>query len=370
MKRETRAVNLLAIAVVALLLAGCSSNGGHAKPAELLPAQVKVTPLAGAAEDCAGVFVGHALDHTTTVPGGEQVRNFEANGSGVAINDLDNDGDLDIVLGNHAGPNTILWNGGGLDFRAEHMEVGDTRSVAIVDLDGDGWQDILLTRTGSAPNYWHNGAASEAGRRSFTQFLLPAVGRPLYAANWGDLDADGDLDLVGATYDAGLLDQFGVDNAETAAAWQPVLRALLSDAHPEGDPQASENMFQVRGKDGALHNEATARGLDIVVNNLRAQARLFENQLCEGSSLQVDLFWPGSGNSRGLGATLALHTREGTAYRQVKAASGYLSGDAARVHFGLAEGSEPDWLEIRWPDGEISVVQDLAAGTLLSITRE
>ena len=560
MKRETRICNLLAIAAVALLLAACSPDGGDARPAESLPVQVKVMPLAGAAENCAGVFVGHALDHTTTVPGGEQVRNFEANGSGVAINDLDNDGDLDIVLGNHAGPNTILWNEGGLDFRAERMEVGDTRSVAIVDLDGDGWQDILLTRTGSAPNYWHNEPASEAGRRSFTQLLLPAVGRPLYAANWGDLDADGDLDLVGATYDAGLLDQFGVDflmsgnagvyyyendggqfsetrlssgaqaltiiffdldedgqldimvgndfavfdqawahangawkewpslettthstmsydvgdvdndgavelfatdmkpyvdDAETAAAWQPVLRALLSDAHPEGDPQVSENMFQVRGRDGALHNEATARGLDatgwswsskfgdldqdgfldlyvvngmmelttlghladhelveenqalkndgtgsfeaapewglgatesgrgmsmadldgdgdldIIVNNLRAQARLFENQLCGGSSLQVDLFWPGSGNSRGLGATLALHTRKGTAYRQVKAASGYLSGDAARVHFGLAEGSEPEWLEIRWPDGEISVVEDLAAGTLVSITRE
>ncbi|MGD9318165.1 MAG: VCBS repeat-containing protein, partial [Anaerolineae bacterium] len=367
MVRENRVANFLAAALVTLLLAACATSGGESKPEESLPVATEVTPLEDTAENCAGTFVAHTLDHTTTVPGGDQVRNFEANGSGVAINDLDNDGDLDIVLGNHAGSNTILWNEGGLDYRVERMEVGDTRLVTIVDLDGDGWLDILLTRTGSAPNYWHNDAAVQPGRRTFTQHPLPAVGKPLYTANWGDLDGDGDLDMVGATYDAGLLDDFGVDflmsgnagvyyyeneggefsetrlssgaqaltiilldlnqdgqldvmvgndfavfdqawvrangeweewpslettthstmsfdlgdvdndgafelfasdmkpyvnDAETAAAWQPVLRALLSDAHPEGDPQLSENMFQVRGRDGVWHNEAIARGLE------------------------------------------------------------------------------------------------------------
>src|SRR5262245_59165820 len=64
-----------------------------------------------------GAFVTHELDHTTTVPGGDAVQMFEANGSGVAVNDLNNDGLLDIVLGNHAGQNTILWNEGNLSFR-------------------------------------------------------------------------------------------------------------------------------------------------------------------------------------------------------------------------------------------------------------
>jgi hypothetical protein len=538
----------------ALLLAACASQEA-AKPEDALPVQVEFRPLTSATEDCSGAFVGHTLDHTTTVPGGDQVRNFEANGSGLAINDLDGDGDLDIVLGNHAGLNTILWNEGELNFRTVRMEVGDTRTVNTVDLDGDGRLDILLTRTATAPNYWHND-----GDGQFSQTTLSHMSRPLYAINWGDLDGDGDLDLAGATYDAGLLEDFGteflmsgnagayyyqndggdfveerlapgaqalalilpdlnadgqmdilvgndfavfdqgwvrtaggweewpalgatthstmsfdlgdVDNdgsfelfatdmkpydgdAATAAAWQPVLRALLSDTKPEGDPQVSENMLQVWGKDGALHNEAAARGLDasgwswsskfgdldqdgypdlyvvngmielttlghlpnhelveenqafqndgqghfqpvpgwglgatesgrgmsmadldgdgdldIVVNNLRSPARLFENQLCEGGSLQVDLFWPNSGNSRALGSTLVLHTGQGAQYRQVRAASGYLSGDPARVHFGIPERSELHWLEIRWPDGEISAVEDLVPGTLLAITRE
>ena len=110
--------------------------------------------------------------------------------------------------------------------------------------------------------------------------------------------------------------------------------------------------------------------LDIVVNNLRTPAQLFENQLCTGDSLQVDLSWPDSGNTRALGSTLALRTGDGTYHRQVKASSGYLSGDPARVHFGFPDDAQLDWLEIRWPDGEVSVVEDLAAGTLLHVSRE
>src|SRR4051794_36263510 len=64
---------------------------------------------------CSGRFVARDLDHTTTVAGGNRVRMFEANGGGVAVNDLDNDGDLDIVLTNQAGMNTILWNDGNLN---------------------------------------------------------------------------------------------------------------------------------------------------------------------------------------------------------------------------------------------------------------
>ena len=36
--------------------------------------------------------------------------------------------------------------------------------------------------------------------------------------------------------------------------------------------------------------------LDIVVNNLRGLAQLFENQLCTGASLLVDLSWPERAN--------------------------------------------------------------------------
>lgn len=519
-------------------------------PAGAVPVTVETTQRAGTDRPCTGRFAWHQLDHTTTVPGGHEVRMFEANGGGLAINDLDNDGDLDIVLANHAEPNTILWNDGDLNFRTERIAEGDARAANIVDVDGDGWLDIVFTRRASAPNYWRN-----EGGRQFTRTLLPGVDKPVYAINWSDLDGDNDLDFVGATYDAGLLADFGAEflasgqagvylyenraghyqgtrlanNAQalalilpdlngdgrpdivvgndfavpdytwlyqdgswlatpfettshstmsldtgdvdnngsfelfatdmmpynndpaTAAAWAPILEAMMADPHLEDDPQIMSNVLQLETGVANFQNEAGPRGveatgwswsakfgdldqdgfldlyvvngfieyttfghlpdhelveenqalqnvghgyyrpapewnlgstqsgrgmsmadldgdgdLDIVTNNLRAPAQLFENQLCTGAGLQIDLFWPNSGNSRAIGGVLALHTNRGTFYRTVKAASGYLSGDPARVHFGFPQEAELHRLEIRWPDDKSSIVENSPAETLMS----
>lgn len=532
---------MLLVYLPVLLLANVS--------AQLIPVEAETERLAQGM--CSGAFVTHSLEHITSVPGGAEVRMFEANGGGVAINDLDNDADLDIVLANHALPNTILWNEGQLAFRAEALGVGDSRAVVIADIDGDGWQDIVFSRRVTAPNFWRN-----QGDGRFELEVWPGVIRPLYAINWADLDGDGDLDLVGGTYDAALLNEFGneflqsgnagvyvyindegefsetrlsqqaqalalalldidddrrpdilvgndfavpdmvwlnrpggweaaqpfattshstmsfdsgdIDNdgqlelfstdmkpypGAALASWQPVLEAMMSDPHPEGDPQIMENVLQaldneafvntaaVKGVDAtgwswsgkfadfdqdgfldlyvvngmmektifahldkhelvetnqAFRNEAgefspapewqlgvteSGRGmsiadldadgdLDIVVNNLRAPAQLFENQLCTGNSLQVELRWQGGKNLSAIGASLILYTNEGSYYRNLDTASGYLSGNSSRVHFGFPAGEAISVLEILWPDGMTSKIYNAEANSLLRLHRE
>ena len=513
-------------------------------------------PLSIDTPECTGKFVTHTLDHITTVPGGNEVRQFEANGSGVAINDLDNDGDLDIVLANHAGRNSILWNEGRLNFRTEQMAHGDSRSVSIVDVDGDGWRDIFFTRTVSAPGYWHN-----LGDGRFMQEILPDFAEPLYSIAWADLDQDGDLDLVGGSYDAALLDAFGQEfllnsrggvyyyendegvfrptrlayeaqalalvlvdinddqrldivvgndfavpdyiwvqtsdgweesskvfrttthstmsydfadlnndgsneifatdmkpyqsDDKTLSAWQPIIESMNGNHRNSGDPQVMENVLlsqssasiffndsndmgvdatgwswsgkfgdldqdgfldlyvvngfleytmfghldnhelveenQVfRNRDGVrfekmpewgLASTSSGRGmsmgdldmdgdLDIVVNNLRDPAQLFENQLCSGRSLQVDLIWDGSININAIGAELILHTDAGSLYRDIKSSSGYLSGDPTRLHFGLSSDERVSTLEIRWSDGLTSHLSVPPNSAILRILRD
>lgn len=518
--------------------------------AQEIAVSVETTPFIQSSS-CSGQFVAHDLDHTTTVAGGSRVRMFEANGGGVAINDLDNDGKLDIVLTNQAGMNTILWNEGDLQFKTQRMAHGDSRSATLVDVDGDGFQDIVFSRTKTAPTYWHN-----EGNGQFLREFLPGVGKPVYAINWADFDKDGDLDLVGATYDASLLTDYGQDfllsgnggvfyfenrkgqfhlsslstSAQALATilldlnhdgyldlwvgndfavpdqiwyWSPVGWARSSplkvmshstmsldsaDLNNDGsnevfstdmkpypsdiqghavlptitaavnqgrnlktDPQVTHNVLQTadgskdmtasagidatgwswsgkfgdfdqdgfldlyvvngfsevgtfprlpnhelvesnqafRNIDGTHFNQmpewglGSTRGgrgmsiadldndgdLDIVVNNLNSPAQLFENQICAGTSLEVDLFAPDTLNTRAIGTTLVLYTDTGTYSRDVKAVSGYISGDAARVHFGFPKNTHLQKLEIRWPDSGVSEIDEMSPDVLIKITR-
>ncbi|MEM9952239.1 MAG: CRTAC1 family protein [Chloroflexota bacterium] len=144
---------------------------------------------------CSGVFVAHELDHITST-NADPIRMFDSNGSGLAINDLNNDGLLDIVLANLDGEETILWNEGDLSFRTQQIDIPvRTRQVMILDIDADGLRDLMFTSQRSAPTWWRN-----LGDGTFE--LTPLLGGNVaYAMNATDADQDGDLDFVAASYD-------------------------------------------------------------------------------------------------------------------------------------------------------------------------
>lgn len=64
-----------------------------------------------------------------------------------------------------------------------------------------------------------------------------------------------------------------------------------------------------------------------------------------------------------------IHTTPGSYTRDVRAGSGYLSGDSPRVHFGFPAEAALQRLDIRWPGGAVSQVDTLASQVLLVIQR-
>jgi len=116
----------------------------------------------------------------------------------LALADLDKDGDLDIVAGNAAGqPNHIYYNDGAGAFSANPLALGnalsDTWSVALGDLDGDAWPDIVAGSKHQSAIYLND------GKGGFPVTPTQALGGPddpTTSVAVGDLNGDGRPDIV------------------------------------------------------------------------------------------------------------------------------------------------------------------------------
>ena len=175
----------LARFVVPLLLTGClcSAQGFHAPAASSFPppraVATTVTSAPFAAEGgCSDSSATHRLDFTTGTRLRE-VSTYISNGAGVAANDLDNDGDLDLVFASVDREAEILWNDGDLTFTPETLDDRFGRGAAIVDVDADGWNDILFTHRGlDGVTYWHN----QGGAPDSSSPLAPRPSQLAYGA--------------------------------------------------------------------------------------------------------------------------------------------------------------------------------------------
>ena len=206
------------------------------------------------------------------------------------------------------------------------------------------------------------------------QWVDAAGSEPVAATGWswsgrfGDLDNDGWLDLyvvngmIEETLFAHLPDHELVERN----------RAFRNDTHGAMMSATEWGLADSASGRGMVMADLDLDGdLDIAVNNLRSQAVLFENRLCGGHSLQLDMRTRLTGNSHAVGSLATVHGPSHTWTRTVHVADSYLSGDAPRLHFGLGdvEGEELQ-LTIRWIDGKVTHIDGIPPNSLVTITRD
>src|SRR4029079_5536834 len=118
--------------------------------------------------------------------------------------DIDNDGDIDIVVNGEVDIASndavlkILKNNGNGTFvpAASYSPPRNFADMKLRDINGDGCVDIIFAPDGNYPNY-HIGTALNLGNGTFA----PTVVKQLFACGEGtidaaDMDADGDLDII------------------------------------------------------------------------------------------------------------------------------------------------------------------------------
>ena len=118
---------------------------------------------------------------------------------GLAIGDLDGDGDLDLLIGNGEGSpqqNQVFWNDGLGRFAdattGSWPPIQDvTLSIALGDVDGDRDLDAVVGNRGVNSFYLNNGTSVFSPAQQFGSLWSVTESVVL-----GDVDLDGDLDLV------------------------------------------------------------------------------------------------------------------------------------------------------------------------------
>jgi hypothetical protein len=109
----------------------------------------------------------------------------------VALGDLNRDGSLDAVVGNH-GPDEVWLNDGKGNFTLSSQSLGDgsAQSVHIADLDNDGDLDVFIAEELGGRAWFNDGTGQlTAGSQQINYGHSAAV-------NLGDLDGDSLIDLL------------------------------------------------------------------------------------------------------------------------------------------------------------------------------
>ncbi|HSW11206.1 MAG TPA: VCBS repeat-containing protein [Solimonas sp.] len=175
--------------------------------------------------------------------------------TGVALGDLDRDGDADLVV--------VNWDAGTIGVRFNRTVAGaatielsepvtiaagrEPRAVTVADYDQDGWNDLaVLDRAGNKLLFLFNRPADEGGRHFLRGSMLD-VGKGPISLDSADFDGDGRIDVAVALRDgdeAVVLRNTGTE-AGTAPVFVEVLRVAarnvprhlrVADVNRDGRP--------------------------------------------------------------------------------------------------------------------------------------
>jgi hypothetical protein len=297
------------------------------------------------------------------------VEDHDGRGMSATVVDLDNDGMLDIYVANDAMENFFYRNLGGGKFENEavirNMAFGEggqgvsSMGPAVGDVDGDGWFDIYIPDMGYGCLLM-NAEGTFEDRTSRTN-LAVICGQYI---GWGGVIFDWDNDTL------------------------PELFVANGNAHfmyPEEDVfvkyDGKGTFVDIAAQSGEyFHNKYVGRGatcadydndgdLDLLVVNLNDTPRLLRN---DGGNrqhwLKLDLRLA-NGKSPAIGALVYVTVEGRRQMQQVQPVIGYLSQVDVRSHFGLGAATKAEKVEIRWPNGEVQELQDVAADQILTVVQ-
>jgi len=298
-----------------------------------------------------------------------KVYSTEGRAMGVTACDIDDDGDEDLYVANDGMENYLYRNLGDGSFEdialrtgtafGQNGEATSAMGPEFGDFDGDGLIDLLVPDMGYGCLY-RNTDKGYFEEKSAAMGIAAVLGQyTSWSGNFLDYDHDGVLDIFIVNGDAHHLE-------------------------PEEDTlfrgEGGKRFVDVSAKSGpAFRLKAVGRGsaagdvdndgdLDLLVLNLNGPARLYRNDGGNrGNWIMVRTVGTTS-NRDGIGARVRLTAGGVNQVRDIRSSSGYLSQSDPRAHFGLGKIEKVDRIEVRWPSGRVSTLENVKVNQVLTVT--
>ncbi len=116
---------------------------------------------------------------------------------------------------------------------------------------------------------------------------------------------------------------------------------------------------------GDLDNDGD---LDIVFNNMSDKATIYRNNTT-GNYITIQLKG-GSQNTSGIGAKIKVVTKDNEQYQELYVSRGFQSSVSNIMNFGIGEHKKVDKIEVVWPNGVISILENVEANQRIHINFE
>ena len=314
-------------------------------------------------------------------------------GAGLTVGfaDFNRDGRPDVYVGNDSHANFMWLNQGNGTFHEEAVLMGAaydklgqgqaSMGVAIADLNADQRPDITITHLASETNAYYLSKGlhfeEESARSGIAAASFPFT-------SWGvaflDLDHDGDLDCpfvngrISRRAPKAAKAQRDDKNLDPWAPYCELNQILINDGSGGFQPLASRQDAFLKDREmsrslayGDIDNDGDC---DVLVTNIAGRARLFVNQSAKrGAWLMIRAVDPRFGPRDAYGAELQVHANNRVWTQWVSPASGYLTSNDPRVHFGLGEVDEIESVIVAWPDGLKEKFSGISINALHVLTR-
>ncbi len=291
---------------------------------------------------------------------------------GVVAFDANQDGWLDLYVANDAVRNLLFRNNGDGTF----TEIGLLAEVAYgssgkpesgmgtdaADYDGDGRSDLFVTNIDYEPNNLFQNNGDETFNDATAPANLSAVALLFsgFGTRFLDYDNDGDLDL--AVANGHPLHNPHVFKQGITAAERPFLLENRDGRFEEVGRQLGAPFARLyNGRGLAVGDYDNDGDLDLLMVENGGSPALLRN---DGGNRSAWIGFELTGGEQGRDLTGAVVTVTAAGRRQVRELVGgasYYSAHDPRLLFGLGASEKAERVEVRWPHGGVTTLENLPA---------